>query len=176
MYCFAPQCGHLVCAAALRLIYSCTLFFKYFSPSSSRFLRSSIYFFLSSSEIFSLPHTLQVVLKYMCMCLAKLTWITGLASSMCPKCPGHESLVLPQTGHTSLGSIAPSLRSIGPPSMGIPSLSYTSLVIIAVTLIFLISSGERIPNLIPVIRPLPGINHTPLLLLLLDKLLQVLYS
>ncbi len=67
---------------------------------------------------------------------------------MCPKCPGHSSTFLPQVLHLSPGSITPRCGSIRPMSIGKPSSSYVSAVMIFVALILRISSGDSCANLI----------------------------
>jgi len=47
--------------------------------------------------------------------------MTGIARSMCPKCPGHSSTLCPQVLHISPGSMTPRWVSISPASIGNPS-------------------------------------------------------
>ena len=108
---------------------------------------STVSFFWLGSRS-SAPQFLHVALNILRISLAKPTCITGATSSICPKWPGHSPALPPHVLHRRPGSITPSLVSINPISMGKPSSSYVSAVMILVTLIFLNSLGEISPNLI----------------------------
>ena len=92
-------------------------------PSSSicsiSFLRAST----SSGLSISLPHWLQVHSSRDLMSLMNPTCMTGMARSMCPKCPGHSSTLHPQVLQRRPGSMTPMWGSIRPISMGKPSSS-----------------------------------------------------
>ena len=46
-------------------------------------------------------------------------WKTGLASSICPKWPGHSDMPSPHVWHLKLRSIVPMRGSISPPILGL---------------------------------------------------------
>lgn len=48
------------------------------------------------------------------------TWYTGLASSMCPKWPGHSLRLFAQVSHLLYLSMGPSRGSLKPPLAGLP--------------------------------------------------------
>lgn len=50
----------------------------------------------------------------------KPMWKTGLASSMCPKCPGHSEMFPAQVWHRADLSMVPWRGSMSPPSFGRP--------------------------------------------------------
>ncbi len=76
------------------------------------------------------------------------TWITGIARSMWPKWPGQSSTLPPHVLHRNPGSMTPRWESMRPMSIGKPSSSYVSAVMIFVADIRRISSGLRRANLI----------------------------
>ncbi len=113
------------------------------SPLSIVFSSIGLYTSSSSSFIFILPQLLQVASSISLISFTKPTCITGMASSICPKWPGHSSTFPLHVLHLRPGSITPIWRSIRPLSSGKPSSSYVSAVVTLTALIFLISSGER---------------------------------
>src|SRR6056297_3599150 len=117
-------------------------------PSS--FVRSSMvrYFSFSSSVSSSREQLRQVPRRRRRMSFVNPTWMTGAASSMWPKWPLHEPECLPQVLHSRPGSMTPSRGSISPMSMGKPSSSYVSAVMILVADISRYSSGSISPKLI----------------------------
>lgn len=50
----------------------------------------------------------------------KPMWKTGLASSMCPKCPGHSEMLPAHVWHRAVLSMVPWRGSMSPPSLGRP--------------------------------------------------------
>src|SRR3989338_3232852 len=97
--------------------------------------------FCFSSLKVNFPHLGQKLLMHNSIKGTYLIWNTGLASSMLPGCPGHSLTLFPHVLHLTPGSIAPSLKSIKPPSTGNPSISYSSGVTIFTELNFLTCSG-----------------------------------
>ena len=121
-YCFCPQWGHCWAFLASLMISSR----KASGMVLSRCLRSAwrtLNFSIFSSLSSILPQFLQVIERSRWMSFAKLTWITGSASSMWPKWPGQAEAVLPQVLHFWRGSRVPSLPSISPDTIGTPSSS-----------------------------------------------------
>ena len=87
-------------------------------PSSSILSMLSLRAWIWSSESISLPHLQQVDSRSILMSLMNPTWMTGMARSMCPKCPGHSSTLHPQVLQRSPGSMTPMWGSMRPISMG----------------------------------------------------------
>src|SRR3989344_8085091 len=123
------QCGHFFASLA---------FFALMTGLSS---------FCFSSLKVNFPHLGQKLLMHNSIKGTYLIWNTGLASSMLPGCPGHSLTLFPHVLHLTPGSIAPSLKSIRPPSTGNPSISYNSGVTILAILIFFTCSGLNKLNL-----------------------------
>jgi hypothetical protein len=61
-------------------------------------------------------HEKQTVRSTLTTVFMKETWYIGFASWMCPKCPGHSWLSIPQVPHLSIRSMAPSRGSLSPPT------------------------------------------------------------
>ena len=94
---------------------------------------------LSSSINF--PHSPQKHLKHNSINGTYFKWITDLAKSILPGWPKHSFILPPQVLHLTPGSIAPSFKSIKPPSTGYPSILYNSGVTIFADESLLICSG-----------------------------------
>ena len=62
---------------------------------------------ISSAGSMSLPQERQVDSSMSFMSLMNPTCMTGMARSMCPKCPGHSSTLHPQVLQRSPGSMTP---------------------------------------------------------------------
>ena len=135
-------------------------------PSFLALSRSSSCSFICSPVRRMRPHLAfaQVDCSTRMMSLTKPTWMTGIARSMCPKWPGQSSTLPPQVLQRRPGSMTPMCGSIRPISMGKPSSSYVSAVIIFIEDILRASSGDIIANLIPCIlrlTPLTFISTPP---------------
>ena len=121
-YCFWLQWGHCWAFFASRIISSRkasgTVFRRCFSSACL-----ALYFSIFSSVRRILPQFRHVIERRRWMSFAKLTCITGSASSICPKCPGQADAVFPHVLHFCRGSRVPSLPSMRPETIGTPSSS-----------------------------------------------------
>ena len=81
-------------------------------PSSSSAVIET--FWISSGERRSRPQARQVTRSSFRIRRVYPTWMTGLASSMCPKWPGQSAAFWSQVLQRSPGSITPSARSMRP--------------------------------------------------------------
>ena len=102
--CWSPQWGQM------------RSFFTSFSESKSPVWSSSVptTFSISSGLNSTRPQERQVTRRSFLMSRVYPTWMTGFASSMCPKCPGHSLAFWSQVLHRRPGSITPRFKSMSP--------------------------------------------------------------
>ena len=105
---------------------------------------TSAYFWSWTNK--SLEQLKQIHFKIFLHSSMKPTWYTGLASSMWPKWPGHCSKLHWQVLQKSCLSTVPILRSLIPPSNGLPCESTIAVLSIFATDILTMSSGFKRPN------------------------------
>ena len=101
-------------------------FLCHFSEITPRFKSDSNFALETENKKYAslsktLPHFLHVAFSIRYINLAYPMCITGAASSMCPKCPGHSPIRPPQVLHLNPGSITPIHWFTNPMSIGKPS-------------------------------------------------------
>ena len=120
----APQWGQIMrVAASLAVIFAMSRSSIESPPRSSTWSMDAMYSLACSSVSSRRPQERQVDWRSFLISFTYPTWMTGMARSMLPKCPGHSSTLWPQVLHRRPGSMTPRWGSINPMSIGNPSSS-----------------------------------------------------